>query len=129
MTQHINKLAFAFKCYSLCDLSLMMLKNGLVLRNISISFSPLSPVNGFPRLKIPGITSYGHFEVITWSVNLDISKMAEYKSISTHIYYWPTRRSKTIHPKAFCSSISSTLLSVVSLFWSHNGARNSNWFL
>ena len=30
--------------------------------------------------------------------------MAEYKSISTHIYYWPTRRSETIHTQAFRSS-------------------------
>jgi len=41
--------------------------------------------------------------------------MAEYKSISTHIYYWPMRRSKKIHPKAFCSSISGTPLGIVSI--------------
>jgi len=35
--------------------------------------------------------------------------MAEYKRIYTHTHYWPTRRSQTIHPKAFRSSISGTL--------------------
>jgi len=54
---------------------------------------------------------------------LRCKKMAEYKHISTHIYYWPIRRSKTIHLKAFRSSINGTLLSVVSVFWSHYGAR------
>ena len=84
----------------------------------------LSPENGFPRLKIPGISSYGHFAVITWLVNLDMNKMAEYKSISTHLYNWPTRHSKTIHPRAFRLSICSTHFSVVSCcFFSHNGAR------
>jgi len=42
--------------------------------------------------------------------------MAEYKGIFTQIYYWPTRQSKTIHPKAFRSNISGTLFSVASLF-------------
>ena len=36
--------------------------------------------------------------------------------ISTHIHYWPTRRSKTIHPRALRLSISGALFSVVSLF-------------
>ena len=36
--------------------------------------------------------------------------------ISTHIYYWPTRHSKTIHPRALRLSISGALFSVVSLF-------------
>ena len=39
-----------------------------------------------------------------------------FKSIFTHIYYWPTRRSKTINPKVLQSSISGML------FWSHNAA-------
>ena len=39
------------------------------------------------------------------------------KSISTHKYYWPTRRSKMIHPRAFRLSTSGTLFSVVSLFF------------
>ena len=34
----------------------------------------LSPENGFPRLKIPGISSYGHFAAITQSVSLDVNK-------------------------------------------------------
>ena len=72
--------------------------------------------------KILRISSYGHFAAITWSVNLDVIKMANYKSISTHIYHWPTQRSKTIHPKAFRLSISGMLFSAVSLFWSHNVA-------
>ena len=37
----------------------------------------LSPENGFPRLKIPGISSYGHFAAITWSINLDVNKLVE----------------------------------------------------
>jgi len=40
-----------------------------------------------------------------------------------HTYYWPTRRSKTIRPKAFRYSISGMLSSLVSLFWSHDSAR------
>ena len=98
----------------------LMLKKELVSRNISISFfTSLSPKNGFPRLKIPGISSYG-WAAITWSLNLDVNKMAEYKSMSTHIYYWPTRRYKTIHQKVFRSSISGTCCQY---FFSHNGAR------
>ena len=48
---------------------------------------------GFLVEKIAEISSYGHLEAITWAVNLHVNKMADYKSISTHIYYWPTRRS------------------------------------
>ena len=42
-------------------------------------------------------------------------KQNEYKSISKHIYYWPTLCSKTIHQKAFHSRISGTLFSIVIL--------------
>jgi len=50
------------------------------------------------------------------------NEMAEYKSISKHIWLaYPTL--KTIHPRSFRLSISSTLFSVVSCLFSHNGAR------
>ena len=46
--------------------------------SLSLSlFLSLSPENGFPRLKIPGISSYGHFAAITWSINLDVNKLVE----------------------------------------------------
>ena len=43
----------------------------------------LCPKNVFPRLKILGIPSYGHFETITWSLNLGVNKMAVFK-----VEYW-----------------------------------------
>ena len=46
--------------------------------SLSLSlFLSLSPENGFSRLKIPGISSYGHFAAITWSINLDVNKLVE----------------------------------------------------
>ena len=42
-------------------------------------------LSGFPCLKIPEISSYGHIAATKWSFYLDVNKMAEYKSISTHI--------------------------------------------
>ena len=80
-------------------------------------FTSLSPVNVFPRLKIPRISSYGHCSNHVISKFRNVNKMAEYKSVSIHINYWPTRHSKMIHPKAFRSSI------IVSLFWCHSGTR------
>jgi len=43
------------------------------------------------------------------------------KIISTHIYYWPNRRSKT--PKSILLEHQPYAFSIVSLSWSHNGAR------
>jgi len=52
--------------------------------------------------------------------------MVEYKSISTHLFYWPTWCSKTILPKAFHSSISGTLFSNASLLSCDGSVKNKH---
>ena len=56
-----------------------------IFNKIEVFLFHLSPENGFPHLKITWISSYGYFAAIMSSVNLDVNKIAEYKSISTHI--------------------------------------------
>ena len=117
VTQHINKLAFAFKYYFVCDLSLTLLINELVKKYKYFFFTSLS-------LSLIGewVSTFKYTgDFIIWALCSDhmIGKFRCYtKMAKTHILLaHPTLKNDSLESL----SISGTLFSVVSLFWSHSG--------